>query len=54
MTQEAWEDRLLAVLCLTTRTNLSRLPSTTGAAGLAQPARPSEASSDHPWCGPLR
>ena len=38
MTQEAHDDRLLGVLCLTAHTSISRLPTTTYGALLGLPA----------------
>ena len=38
MTQEAREDRLLGVLCLTARTSIYRLPTQTRGALLGEPA----------------
>jgi hypothetical protein len=56
LTQEARDDRLLAVLCRTARTSLDRLPTKTRSAHaeLAQHASQSAASSGRPWCGSLR
>ena len=38
MTPEARDDRRLGILCLTARTSLSRLPTTTRGARLGEPA----------------
>jgi hypothetical protein len=56
LTQEARDDRLLGVLCLTARTSLDRLPTKTRSAhaALAQHARQADASSDRLWCWSLR
>jgi hypothetical protein len=39
MTPEARDDRLLGILCLTARTSISRLPTTTRGALLGEPVR---------------
>jgi len=49
MTQEAHDDRLLGVLCLTAHTSISRLPTTTYGALLGSPAcEPVRCSSGPP------
>ena len=50
MTQNTRDDRLPGVLCLTTRTSIARLPTTTRGVRRGEPA--CALGSGHLWYGP--